>query len=63
MHYDLGSNTVLAWCDCGWRELSRSKELARELAIEHERTVHPDSMVVRQAAWLRERRRDRRVDP
>lgn len=53
MHYDTTPAAVTAWCECGWRELALSTAGARQLAVEHERNVHPDDMHVREAARIR----------
>lgn len=53
MHYDTTPAAVTAWCECGWQELALSPDVARRIAVEHERNVHPEDMHVREAARLR----------
>lgn len=53
MHYDTTPAAVTAWCECGWRELALTTDRARRLAVEHERSVHPEDMHVREAARIR----------
>lgn len=42
IHYDRTKFAVLAWCDCGWRELSLTPTGSRAAAADHERNVHPE---------------------
>lgn len=53
MHYDTTPAAVTAWCECGWRELSLSKDGAQRLAADHERSVHPEDHRVREAQAAR----------
>jgi hypothetical protein len=49
MHYDRTKVAVLAWCDCGWRELALTPEGAHQGAADHERNVHPARTQARDA--------------
>lgn len=62
IRYDSSSHSVVAWCTCGWRELTITREGARRVARMHEASQHPDVFQVRHAEQVR-RNRNRTPGP
>lgn len=56
VHYDRSVTSIVAWCDCGWRDLCLTQEAAWAIAEEHEQRVHPARFQVRDAAAKRAER-------
>jgi hypothetical protein len=50
VHFDHSAISSVVYCDCGWRELTLTREGARRLAMAHEAGVHPGRRQVRDAA-------------
>ena len=57
MHYDRTRSSVLAWCDCGWREICVTPDGAHRVSADHERNVHPERRQARDTMY-RARRHD-----
>lgn len=57
IRYDHTPGVHTAYCDCGWIDLSLTREGAWSIAADHERRVHPHRHQVRDAAAKREARR------
>lgn len=51
IHFDRTRSSVLAWCDCGWREICVTPDGAHRVAGEHERNVHPKEMRARNTMY------------
>jgi hypothetical protein len=56
IRYDHTPDIHTAYCDCGWIDLSLTREGAWRIALEHESRVHPHRQQVREAAKKREQR-------
>lgn len=62
IRYDRSSWSVVAYCTCGWRELTVTQEGAWAAARGHEVSQHPDRYQVRDAEEQRRRDRIRRTN-
>ena len=60
IRYDRTPYAITAYCDCGWTDLSLTQEGAWHVAADHEARVHPHRYQVRDAARIRETRREQR---
>ena len=58
IRYDRTQFAVTVYCDCGWQDLSLTQESAWRIAADHEERVHPHRRQVREAARMRETRRE-----
>lgn len=56
IRFDRTAYSTVVYCSCGWREITVTRPAAWRIATEHERSVHPDSFQVRDAAVVRRRR-------
>lgn len=62
IRYDHTPTATTVYCECGWVELTITREGAWSVAADHERRVHPHRHQVRGAAQMRELRRNGRRD-
>ena len=60
IRYDHTAYAHTVYCDCGWQDLSLTREGAWRIAADHETRVHPHRRQVRDAERIRETRRELR---
>lgn len=60
---DQSPRTILVVCECGYRELCLSEQVAHRIAVLHEHSVHPDQRQAADAARAATRRAHRNSPP